>query len=498
MNKQKRLAEETLNKYFSVQSEEQLLDAYEKIIQEDPIALNNLNNYLENNGFDSLDDYLQIDMSYTKKPHSIPKPIKYIAAAALLGTTLVSGCIGGSSMEDTLRENGIHEDLIEPIKNGTDNLDDLSVYKDFSMNYEKFPHKDKLIDSQMIQDGLTPQEASYLDNFLENTTTKTLDFIGSINEPMTKDSFQTIQYIDSYEQPVPLEFYEKLYPLYKNGLTQNDKSFIDEVLINEGLDSPRPSKKINTNPYIFSKDYHKDGDISSQELNNILDDDNDGLTNEEEYKYGTSPNNPDTDKDGFSDLMETTDFIYNNKKYNFTGILDPLHKDFLVNMIYENSDGYKLNEDILNYVEEKFSEIPVSNPDGEQGINLRFFELDETPIGFAKTKFDYYDWDHTALGRAPGNESKYNLKFLKRFYNNDNKKDIAVTFMHEFGHNVFGELPEKIQISDDPFHCKYDDCVMYPSVSSSIKYCNELIDEIEENGYFVINQSIWNSISRSQ
>jgi hypothetical protein len=33
---QKRLAEETLNKYFSVQSEEQLLDAYEKIIQEDP------------------------------------------------------------------------------------------------------------------------------------------------------------------------------------------------------------------------------------------------------------------------------------------------------------------------------------------------------------------------------------------------------------------------------------------------------------------------------
>lgn len=47
-----------------------------------------------------------------------------------------------------------------------------------------------------------------------------------------------------------------------------------------------------------------------------IDTDRDGLTNDEEKKIGTDPNNPDTDGDGLTDGMEVYDYFTDPKKFD--------------------------------------------------------------------------------------------------------------------------------------------------------------------------------------
>lgn len=96
------------------------------------------------------------------------------------------------------------------------------------------------------------------------------------------------------------------------------------------------------------------------------DSDNDGLVDKNEKKIGTDPNDPDTDGDGLLDGWE-----YRGETPSGANIpeSDPLKKDIYLKIFY-SGDVEPLSLEEKTNLMQIFGRMPVSNPDGSEGINL--------------------------------------------------------------------------------------------------------------------------------
>jgi len=111
-----------------------------------------------------------------------------------------------------------------------------------------------------------------------------------------------------------------------------------------------------------------DGDDFGEQTETVdpNDRDDDGLTNDEEERLGTDPDDADTDTDNLLDGWE-----YHNETATGTALpgADPLHKDVYVHLVYtEGIDS--LNESERGNLADIWAAMNVSNPDGEQGIAI--------------------------------------------------------------------------------------------------------------------------------
>lgn len=122
-----------------------------------------------------------------------------------------------------------------------------------------------------------------------------------------------------------------------------------------------------------------------------VDSDNDRLCDLAEYQYGTDPFNNDTDGDGFTDGAEILGL--NGIDLQHFGA-NPLRKDKFVELDYY--PGRKPDPAGLQMVVDAFNNAPVSNPNGEDGINLVFFVDDELDPADAYNEI-HPDWEYVLL-----------------------------------------------------------------------------------------------------
>jgi len=109
-----------------------------------------------------------------------------------------------------------------------------------------------------------------------------------------------------------------------------------------------------------------------------MDSDGDGLNDEvEQSEYDTDPTDPDTDGDGLDDGIETNETL---RSEQFPGA-DPTHRNVYLNLEYRDECA-PIDESELEEVESRFEEAPVSNPDGETGIDLTVTTGRENATGF--------------------------------------------------------------------------------------------------------------------
>ena len=111
-----------------------------------------------------------------------------------------------------------------------------------------------------------------------------------------------------------------------------------------------------------------------------LDSDHDWLTDSDEIKLGTDPQNPDTDEDGLLDGWEVNEV--NGIRLYAMGA-SPLHKDIFVEMDYmvrqDAKNGLAWDDKVKFAIENAFLSAPVPNPDGQTGIRIHLIEGNEVP-----------------------------------------------------------------------------------------------------------------------
>ena len=118
------------------------------------------------------------------------------------------------------------------------------------------------------------------------------------------------------------------------------------------------------------------------------DTDNDGLTNVEEAIYGTNPNKPDTDEDGFSDGLEVAN-LYNPLGFKPVKLLDSGKVKAYVNPTYNYSVLSPLAW-VVQALDANNEQVMLSSDTGE------FVEIlvEDNPLKLSVT--DWY------LGQSPG------------------------------------------------------------------------------------------------
>ena len=190
------------------------------------------------------------------------------------------------------------------------------------------------------------------------------------------------------------------------------------------------------------------------------DNDGDSICNAAEARYQTDPNNSDTDGDNLSDAAEL---------FGWSGVdlaafgASPRHKDVFIEIDYY--PGLKPQSGAIDKVVKAFSDAPLSNPDGKNGINL-IIDLDQqiaaadadSDLNPVWTDFDviknkYYKTRRSDIFHYALFANQYNSggssglsrgipahDFLVTLGNwttpGGTMQQQAGTLMHEFGHNL--------------------------------------------------------------
>lgn len=206
----------------------------------------------------------------------------------------------------------------------------------------------------------------------------------------------------------------------------------------------------------------------------VLDDDGDRLMNCEEASIGTSPTNADTDGDGLRDGDEVLG-TENGLNLRAMGV-NPRRKDILIEHDWADdatncaAHTHKPPIEVLNQLTQVFANAPVSNPNGQPGINVIFDvgqgglfsggNLISIPNGtlqgnvfgpdfptykaqnFATNRIGFFHYaihahrytqypDSSGYGEIVGDDFIVTLAC-----NTDNDSFILNTTMHELGHNI--------------------------------------------------------------
>lgn len=188
--------------------------------------------------------------------------------------------------------------------------------------------------------------------------------------------------------------------------------------------------------------------------------DGDGVCDAAENRYGTSPNNSDTDGDSISDTAELYGFGGVDLRYHGAS---PRKKDIFVELDYY--PNLKPLPAALDRVTAAFAGAPVSNPDGSTGVALHLVlgqQIDEADADMdlnpAWADFDVIKAEYFAARRAPffhygliahrydgGSSSGLSRgipghDFMVTMGNwptpGGTEQQQAGTIMHELGHNI--------------------------------------------------------------
>jgi hypothetical protein len=178
------------------------------------------------------------------------------------------------------------------------------------------------------------------------------------------------------------------------------------------------------------------------------DPDNDNLdTCSENVVYGTDPNKYDTDGDGYLDSEEVRDSVLPDS--------NPRRSDIYVEVDYRGTTAAKVR-DALTQVQDAFADAPVSNPNGEDGINLHILVDDELPESAnisnlhtvsvrqetSRQYRDYRQEGYIYMAVDPNHEkvrssASYGRGIVLAGGDLDTESEktlFASTFMHELGH----------------------------------------------------------------
>jgi len=253
----------------------------------------------------------------------------------------------------------------------------------------------------------------------------------------------------------------------------------------------------NVNPQRAILDPHEDGTVTDEEIKMMRDGDNDGAIYVLEKKAGTDPDRADTDRDGVADGPEIvggyqlTSILdtYGNVKYGKNDPAniswrDPLHKDahiILINRYGEENFTMDMVGDQVDQLKQLYRDGPVSNPDGEDGINLKisYYKEEEFPEEariHPEEGAAYFGQirERQNLGLVPGNRFRISGSASEDFF---------TLVAHEFGHNILGELNnESIHCGDDVFHSNSRQHIMYPVCTGQEDYLPQVWNDLEEDG----------------
>jgi hypothetical protein len=182
---------------------------------------------------------------------------------------------------------------------------------------------------------------------------------------------------------------------------------------------------------------------------------------------------------------------------------DPLSMDLYVQVSYAESAENK-SESFFDGFREQFSEMPVENPDGTEGIDVHVTEgpwLDEsvtfTGSNYQLIKFDHYednvgeraDVYHNVMFVAFEDDVGYDgygdvggdFSIVETDMDDRNQRNMMV---HELLHNVVGEIESDDACEDDPDHLCTDGWLQAYVTYNEDEFLPESIaDQIEENGF---------------
>jgi len=231
----------------------------------------------------------------------------------------------------------------------------------------------------------------------------------------------------------------------------------------DGLNDTAELNTYRTDP--TSADTDADGLDDDVEINEygteptINDSDGDGLDDGAEIKQETLPNYRDTDGDGIRDGLDPT----------------PLHKDRYV--VIQNQ-GCDVSGDDLQPVADAFDTAPIPNPDGDNGITLRFLdERDSELYGAAPRGYHIarFQPSVTNQGGLVSGYLDYPHMYIDCSYDND---VVNMIFMHELGHAsaVTGNGVDSTQI---PFN-EYQSVMNYNRPRDYIGYADRDWKQVAE------------------
>lgn len=240
-------------------------------------------------------------------------------------------------------------------------------------------------------------------------------------------------------------------------LTDTEKEYLQYV-----MDNPH-----NVWPQINESAAYADGDVTTEELRNVSDKDEDGLIRMIELEAGTDPANPDTDGDQLLDGWEYAGGVVINGTYNPLPDADPLHKDLYLLQLPIDGRFPENSTAMTQYIDRYENNSTVTNPDGELGIDIHL-EMQEENLEVYRTTDDQQEILDIHDGH-PLRSTRYTLLVINT---DKTKKGMAFggggyilmrpgdpslpgiddTIDHETMHSLVGELDEHKQEPDDPFH----------------------------------------------
>jgi hypothetical protein len=225
----------------------------------------------------------------------------------------------------------------------------------------------------------------------------------------------------------------------------------------DGLNDSVEINEYETDPTVADTD--EDGLNDGEEINvhetspltanSDTDDLNDG---EEVNKYGTDPNDADTDNDGIRDENDE----------------NPLHEDMYVGI--RNKPGCSISDSDFDGVIDAFNTAPISNPNGENGINLHI--LDEDDPNFLGDRTSYHVATFQTGITDPDGMDRTGYASGKDFYVDCTYDDSRVSsaFMHELGHvSGIGGSVRGVDSTKIPF-ADYRSIMNYNAPSDYIGY----------------------------
>jgi len=219
---------------------------------------------------------------------------------------------------------------------------------------------------------------------------------------------------------------------------------------------------------------------------NETDSDGDLLSDEAERRLGTDPADPDTDGDGIPDGLE----VHDEERYPDA---DPLEQDLYVEV--DATGENRISAGTIARIETTFTDAPVDNPDGDQGIDAHVI-VDDRNLSANGTVYsrnrtgarnDIYDFRDSEFD-ARGSGYYYVLLTDDVAYNGDatyvgagrpgvvamqtfeSPHLTASLFMHELGH-AFGMDAGAEGIDEETYSAqRYDSVMNYNGLYSQLTY----------------------------
>ena len=216
-------------------------------------------------------------------------------------------------------------------------------------------------------------------------------------------------------------------------------------------------------------------EITSSSLSITNDPDQDGLSNEDELKYGSDPSNPDTDGDGYNDGAE----VRSGYDPTIPAPGDKLDtEETVVTTSAESIDLTSSDENLTENLSNQIAEMLVNQSEGE-GISLNTInELIENSVTSKITYDDLPEIDESTIKVLAQNYSEFSEEKQERKKKEDNEAYLSAIF-----YIMANNLPHSINSAEDISDFSEEITERIPSIlysSENMEYFNDLADRGSE------------------